>query len=85
MMSHAGTAFTEWQNLQKELHELERKIVQESFKSRSAHARGAGSGSLQAQAAILRERVDALFPAAMEELEAEVAKLSERRPRLQDQ
>jgi hypothetical protein len=84
MMSE-GTAFTQWQILQKELHELERRIAQEPSKSRGGRAWKAATGHLQEQAAALRERVDSLFPAAMHELEAEVARLSAQRHRLQNE
>jgi len=79
----SGSPFEAWQHAQRQLHALERQLAQAA---RDA-ANGIGSGvprDLAEQARALRLEVDALFPAAMKELEERVRALQARRPTLGD-
>lgn len=75
-------AFERWQAAQRQLHMLERQIRDGAAQHRAAgpHA----SDELRVQAQRLQLEVDALFPAAMKELEEQVSALKARRPRLED-
>lgn len=84
-MADETSAFENWQKLQKELHELERRIAQETSPGRGRRSWATAPSRLQEQAVELRRQVDALFPDAMKQLEDEVARLSARRHRLQDE
>lgn len=76
-------AFNRWQEAQRQLHALEREILEKARDHRSGKGPYA-SDDLVARAHDLRLEVDALFPAAMNELEDQVRRIKSRRPRLGD-
>lgn len=79
----AESSFEKWQEAQRQLHALEREILVLAREHRSRRGTGVPD-DLVARAQALRLEVDALFPAAMQELEDQVRRLKSRRPTLAD-
>lgn len=80
-MNKDRSAFEKWQARQRELHALEARIAEAALDG----GKDAGKGSaadLGRRAQALREEVERLFPLAMEELEANVQRIKDCRPRL---
>lgn len=78
-----GSSFDRWQGAQRQLHALEREILDKAREHRSGRGPGVPD-DLLARTHELRLEVDALFPAAMNDLEDQVRRIKSRRPRLGD-
>lgn len=77
------SSFDRWQEAQRQLHALEREILVMAREHRSRRGPGVPD-DLLTRAHELRLEVDALFPAAMQDLEDQVRRVKSRRTRLAD-
>jgi septation ring formation regulator EzrA len=81
---HVGdSSFERWQEAQRQLHSLEREILEIAREHRSRRGPGVPDDLVQ-RAQELRLEVDALFPAAMQDLEDQVSRIKSRRQKLAD-
>lgn len=77
----AESSFERWQEAQRQLHALEREILEMAREHRSRRGPGVPDDLVQ-RAQELRLEVDALFPAAMQDLEDQVSRIKSRRQKL---
>lgn len=84
MLDDTGeSSFDRWQEAQRRLHALEREIQGRAREHKSVRGTGIPD-DLLARTRELHLEVDALFPAAMHDLEDQVRRTMARRPRLGD-
>jgi hypothetical protein len=78
-----SSAFKDWQAKQRELHSVESLMFQAARDPEQRPGKFKGE-SLSRRAQALREEVDRLFSPAMQELEENVRKAKDKRPRLHE-